>query len=36
LCGFNSQSDSLRQRFEFHRYRPCLRMYSSTREETSP
>ena len=36
LCGFNSQSDTLRQRFEFHRYRPCLRMYSSTREETSP
>src|SRR2546421_891227 len=36
LCGFDGQADALRQRFEFHRYRPCLRMYSSTRAETSP
>src|ERR1700675_2619918 len=36
LCGFDSEADALRQGFEFHRYRPCLRMYSSTRAETSP
>ena len=36
LCGFDGEADALRQGFEFHRYRPCLRMYSSTRAETSP
>src|SRR5882672_6395015 len=36
LCSFDGEADALRQRFEFHRYRPCLRMYSSTRAETSP
>src|SRR6266436_3517301 len=36
LCGFDSEAYALRQGFEFHRYKPCLRMYSSTREETSP
>src|SRR5213083_3744472 len=29
LCGFDGQADALWQRFEFHRYKPCLRMYSS-------
>ena len=36
LRRFNSQSDALWQSFKFQRYRPCLRMYSSTRTETSP
>src|SRR5882724_5123068 len=36
LGGLDGESDTLWQRFEFHRYRPCLRMYSSTRAETSP
>ena len=36
LRSFNSQSDALWQSFKFQRYRPCLRMYSSTRTETSP
>lgn len=36
LRSFNSQSDALWQCFKFQRYRPCLRMYSSTRTETSP
>src|SRR6266481_9288747 len=39
LCGFNGEADALGQGFELHlrfRYRPCLRMYSSTRAETSP
>src|SRR5438477_235854 len=36
LCGFDGEADALRQGFEFHRYRPCFRMYSSTRAETSP
>src|SRR5882724_8995558 len=34
--GLDGEADTLRQGFEFHRYRPCLRMYSSTRAETSP
>src|SRR5258707_7075716 len=34
--GLDGEADTLWQRFEFHRYRPCLRMYSSTRAETSP
>src|SRR5947207_12970560 len=39
LCGFYGEADALWQGFEFHlrfRYRPCLRMYSSTRADTSP
>src|SRR5207248_791489 len=36
LGGLNSGAHALRQRFEIHRYKPCLRMYSSTRAETSP
>src|SRR5690349_20327896 len=36
LRGFDGEADALWQPFEFHRYRPCLRMYSSTRAETSP
>src|SRR5712692_4109591 len=36
LGGFDGQADALWQGFEFHRYKPCLRMYSSTRAETSP
>lgn len=32
----NSQADALWQRVQFHRYKPCFRMYSSTRTETSP
>src|SRR5256884_3533470 len=36
LGGLNCGAHALRQGFEIHRYRPCLRMYSSTREETSP
>src|SRR5260370_10343969 len=36
LGGFHGQAHALRQGFEFQRYRPCSRMYSSTRAETSP
>src|SRR6266446_2613554 len=36
LRGFDGEADALWQGFDFHRYRPCLRMYSSTRAETSP
>src|SRR5579859_6799627 len=36
LRRLDSQTDALWQRIQFHRYRPCLRMYSSTRTETSP
>src|SRR5215469_1722820 len=36
LGGLNCGAHALRQGFEIHRYRPCLRMYSSTRAETSP
>ena len=36
LRRFYSQTDALWQSFNFQRYRPCLRMYSSTRTETSP
>src|SRR5260370_16110985 len=36
LRGFHREADALRQRFEFHRYRPWLTMYSSTHAETTP
>ena len=36
LRRFDSQPDALWQSFNFQRYKPCLRMYSSTRTETSP
>ena len=36
LRGLDGEAHALWQGFEFHRYRPCLRMYSSTRAETSP
>jgi hypothetical protein len=36
LRGLDGEAHALWQGFEFQRYRPCLRMYSSTRAETSP
>src|SRR5215467_8971608 len=36
LRGLDSEADALWQGFEGQRYKPCLRMYSSTRAETSP
>src|SRR5215471_8638566 len=36
LCRLHGQAHSFGQSVVVHRYRPCFRMYSSTRADTSP
>src|SRR5262249_47634831 len=36
LHGLDGEAHGWRELFQIHLYRPCLRMYSSTRAETSP
>ena len=36
LHGLDGEADRWGKLFQIHLYRPCLRMYSSTRAETSP
>src|SRR5215467_1514307 len=36
LHRLNGEAHGSRELFQIHLYRPCLRMYSSTRAETSP
>jgi hypothetical protein len=36
LRGLDSKAHAFGKRFQFQRYNPCFKMYSSTRAETSP
>src|ERR1700760_4693465 len=36
LCGKDGELNAFGKGIEFHEYRPCFKMYSSTRAETSP